>query len=92
MLNYAFQVAVMNNAEPSPSQTAAFEDSLKSGKAKVLFYNSQVTDKTTERLLKIAQDSKVPVVGVTETEPKGLTIQGWFAGQLNQVQTALSKQ
>jgi len=89
MLNDDFQVAIMNNAEPSPSQVEAFEDSLKSGKAKILFYNKQVTDKTTERLLKIARDAKVPVVGVTETEPKDMKIQEWFEGQLKEVATAL---
>lgn len=90
MLNYDFQVAVMNDAEPSPSQVAAFEDSLKSGKARILFYNKQVTDKTTERLLKLAKDAKVAVVGVTETEPKDLKVQAWFAGQLKDVAAALN--
>ena len=90
MLNYDFQVTVMNNAEPSPSQAAAFEDSLKSGKVKILFYNSQVTDKTTERLLALAKAGNVPVVGVTETEPKDVKLQAWFSGQLKQVQAALS--
>ncbi len=90
MLNDEFQVAVMNNAEPSAAQTAAFEDSLRSGKARILFYNSQVTDKTTERLRAIAGEKGVAVVGVTETEPKDLTVQSWISGQLKQVQAALS--
>ena len=89
MLNYEFQVATMNNAEPSPSQVIAFEKSLTDGQAKILFYNSQVTDKTTERLLKIARDHKVLVVGVTETEPKGKTIQTWFGGQLDEIKADL---
>ena len=85
MLNYDFQVATMNNAEPSASQVAAFEKSLKDGEAKILFYNSQVTDKTTERLLDIAKTAHVAVVGVTETEPKGKMIQTWFGGQLDAI-------
>ena len=92
MLNYDFQVVVMNNAEPSPSQVAAFEDSITSGKAKMLFYNRQVTDKTTSRLLAMATKAHVPVVGVTETEPKGVTIQTWFAGQLKQIASVLDAQ
>ena len=91
MLNYEFQVAVMNNAEPSPSQVAAFEDSIKDGKAKILFYNKQVTDKTTERLLAMAKQAHVPVVGVTETEPKGVTIQTWYEGQLKEIATVLEE-
>ncbi|MDQ0473117.1 metal ABC transporter solute-binding protein, Zn/Mn family [Labrys wisconsinensis] len=90
MLNYEFQVATMNDTEPSPSQVAAFEQSLKDGSAKILFYNSQVTDETTKRLLALAKDNKVAVVGVTETEPKGKTLQTWFKSQLEEVQQALS--
>jgi zinc/manganese transport system substrate-binding protein len=90
MLNYQFQVATMNDTEPSPSQVAGFENSLKDGSAKILFYNSQVTDETTRRLLQLAKDNKVTVVGVTETEPAGKTIQTWFGGQLSEVSQALS--
>ena len=90
MVNEPFQIAVMNNAEPSPSQVIAFEKSLTSGEAKILFYNKQVTDKTTARLLDIAKAHKVIVVGVTETMPKGMTIQSWFAGQLDEIKHDLS--
>lgn len=90
MLNYGFQLATMNDTEPSPQQVASFENSLKSGEAKILFYNSQVTDDTTTRLLNLAKASGVKVIGVTETEPKGKTIQTWFAGQIAEVQEALA--
>ena len=90
MLNYDFQVALMNDAEPSATQVAAFENSLKDGSAKILFYNSQVTDEATTRLLDIAKQSKVTVIGVTETEPAGKTIQTWFGGQIDEVQKALA--
>jgi zinc/manganese transport system substrate-binding protein len=90
MLNEKFQTAVMNDAEPTPSQVIAFEKSLKDGSAKVLFYNSQVTDQATERLLRIAEESKVSVIGVTETMPAGMTIQSWFGGQIDAVQKALA--
>lgn len=88
MLNLPFQVAMMNETEPSPRDVAAFEDSLKSGAAKILFYNSQVTDDTTAHLVALARASNVPVVGVTETEPAGETIQSWFAGELAEVARA----
>ncbi len=89
MLNYDFQLAMMNDTEPSPKQVADFEQSLKSGEAKILFYNSQVTDDTTTRLLGLAKDAGVKVIGVTETEPAGKTIAGWFSGQLDEVEDAL---
>ncbi|MGX5842935.1 metal ABC transporter solute-binding protein, Zn/Mn family [Mesorhizobium sp. ArgA1] len=90
MLNYDFQVTLMNDAEPSATQVAAFENSLKDGSAKILFYNSQVTDEATTRLLDIAKQNKVTVIGVTETEPAGQTIQSWFGGQIDAVQKALA--
>ena len=55
MSNYDFQVNIMNDTEPSADQTAAFEKSLTTHTAKMLFYNSQVTDPTTDRIKKIAQ-------------------------------------
>jgi zinc/manganese transport system substrate-binding protein len=90
MLNEKFQTAVMNDAEPTPKQVIAFEKSLKDGSAKVLFYNSQVTDQATERLLGIARANKVSVIGVTETMPAGQTIQSWFGGQIEAVEKALA--
>jgi len=89
MLNYDFQVATMNDSEPSPSEVAGFENSLRDGSAKILFYNSLVTDDTTTRLLKLAKDGHVKIIGVTETEPQGKTIAGWFLGQLQEVEEAL---
>ena len=90
MLNEKFQTAVMNDAEPTPGQVIAFEKSLKDGSAKVLFYNSQVTDQATERLLGIARANKVSVIGVTETMPAGETIQSWFGVQIDAVEKALA--
>jgi zinc/manganese transport system substrate-binding protein len=90
MLNQEFQIAVMNGAEPTPGQVIAFEKSLKDGSAKILFYNSQVADQATGRLLDLARANKVAVVGVTETEPAGQTIQSWFGRQIEAVEKALS--
>jgi zinc/manganese transport system substrate-binding protein len=90
MRNQPFQIAVMNETEPSASQIAAFEKDLKTRAVKVLFYNSQVTDDLTARLQKIATESGVPIVGVSETEPPGLTYQAWMGGQLEATGKALA--
>ena len=90
MLNAPFQLAIMNETEPSARDVAGFEDSLKSRAAKILFYNSQVTDDTTTRLLDLAKASGVPVIGVTETEPAGQTIETWYAGQIAAIEAALA--
>ena len=89
--NQAFQLAMMNDTEPSPRSVADFEKSLKDGTVKILFYNRQVSDATTSRLLDIAKANKVAVVGVTETMPAGKTIVSWFTGQLDKVDQALGK-
>ena len=90
MRNERFQLAVMNNTEPAASDVAAFEGDLKNKRVKLFFYNSQATDAAAKRLLKIAQDNHIPVVGVTETEPQGKSFQDWMEGELDAVQKALS--
>jgi zinc/manganese transport system substrate-binding protein len=91
MVNYAFQVDVMNDTEPSVSETAAFEKSLTTKTAKVLFYNSQVTDPATDRIKKIAVASGVPIIGVTETQPpEDKTYVQWMLQQLRAVEAGLS--
>lgn len=90
MRNQRFQLAMMNDTEPSAKDVAAFEDDLKSGKVKVLIYNKQVSEKLTERLRDIADQEKVPVVGVTETMPANMSYQDWVLGELDALDKALS--
>jgi zinc/manganese transport system substrate-binding protein len=90
MLNYDFQIKIMNDTEPTADETAAFEKSLTSKTAKILFYNSQVTDPTTDRLQKIAKAAGIPVVGVTETQPPDQkSYVDWMLHELDGVQAAL---
>jgi zinc/manganese transport system substrate-binding protein len=91
MLNYDFQVKVMNDADPTADETAAFEKSLISGEVKILFYNSQVTDPTTERMQEIAKKAGVQIVGVTETEPPDMVpYEEWMLIELLKVKAALT--
>jgi zinc/manganese transport system substrate-binding protein len=87
--NSAFQLAIMNDTEPSAADIAAFENDLKSHKVKLLIYNSQATDPTAERMEKIARAAHVPVVGATETEPSGVDYQRWMLSELDAVDKAL---
>jgi zinc/manganese transport system substrate-binding protein len=89
--NERFQMAVMNDTEPSARDIAAFEQDLKERKVKVLLYNKQTGTKLTRRMLDIAHRSKVPVVGVTETEPAGMSYQDWMLTQLADLQKALAQ-
>jgi zinc/manganese transport system substrate-binding protein len=42
-------------------------------------------------MLDLARESNVAVVGVTETEPKGLSYQDWMLTQLEELQRALAQ-
>jgi zinc/manganese transport system substrate-binding protein len=90
--NTRFQLAVMNNTEPSAADVAAFENDLRLHRVRLLIYNSQATDPVAQRMLGIAKAARLPVVGVTETEPPGLTYQGWVTRELNAVAQALLPQ
>jgi zinc/manganese transport system substrate-binding protein len=90
MRNQRFQLAMMNDTEPSARDVASFENDLKQHKVKVLLYNSQVSEKLTLRLLDIAKLAKVPVVGVTETQPANMSFQDWILGQLDALDKALA--
>lgn len=90
MLNQRFQLAVMNNTEPSASDVAAFERDLKTHMVRVLFYNKQASDKIVQHLVDLAHASNIPVVGVTETCPPGLSYQNWMLTQLDETEKALA--
>jgi zinc/manganese transport system substrate-binding protein len=90
MRNERFQLAMMNDTEPSARDIAAFENDLKDRKVKLLIYNSQVSEKLTERLRDLAKRAKVPVIGVTETMPANVKFQDWLLGELDTLDKALS--
>ena len=78
MRNERFQLAVMNDTEPSARDVAAFERDLKTHKVRVMFYNKQASDNLVQHLVDLARASNIPVVGVTETCPPGLSYQDWM--------------
>jgi len=90
MRNERFQLSIMNNTEPAARDVAAFEQDLKGHKVKVMFFNKQASDKAVERLVALARKARIPVVGVTETAPPGLTYQDWMLTQLNDTERALA--
>jgi zinc/manganese transport system substrate-binding protein len=88
--NEELALAVMNNAEPTASEVAAFEDDLKAHKVKVVLYNAQASKPTVQHLVQMARDEKIPVVGISETEPPGTTYQQWMTQQLDALDRALA--
>jgi len=88
-INRGFQNAIMNEIEPAARDVAAMTDDLRNGRAKVLFFNTQVQDSFTEYVVGLAQHGGVPVVGVTETQPEGMTFATWMLEQLDATAEAL---
>ena len=90
--NEKYALAIMNNAEPTPSEVAGFENDLKGHKVKAMLYNAQASEPAVGKLVQLAKDNGIPVVGVSETEPPGSTYQVWMMGQLDALDKALSGQ
>ena len=90
MANERFQLAIMNDTEPSARDVAAFERDLKERKVRVLFYNKQAATKLVEHLIALARASKIPVVGITETAPAGVSYQDWMQNELDETARALA--
>jgi zinc/manganese transport system substrate-binding protein len=90
MRNEKFQLAIMNDTEPSARDVAAFERDLKEHKVRVMFYNKQASNKIVLHLVAIARAAKIPVVGVTETIPPGMSFQDWLMGELADTEKALA--
>jgi len=88
--NEKFQLAIMNDTEPSARDVAAFEQDLKEHRVRVMFYNKQAASKIVQHLVALARAARIPVVGVTETAPPGLTYQDWMLTQLNDAEKALA--
>ena len=90
MANERFQLAIMNDTEPSARDVAAFERDLNERKVRVLFYNKQAPTKLVQHLIGLARASKIPVVGITETAPAGSSYQDWMLMQLDETERALA--
>ena len=88
--NDSFQIAIMNDTEPSAADIAAFEGDLKGRKVQVLLYNAQASSALTRRMQALAKASRIIAVKVTETEPLGMSYQNWMLSQLNALDTALA--
>lgn len=78
MLNEDFQQDMMNGADLTPNEIIQFEQSLNDKEVKLLIYNAQVTDPTTENLKKLALKKGIPVLGVSETMPSKEYYYDWM--------------
>ena len=87
----AFMRAVEEGNDPPTRAVAEEEDLLTHHQVKVLFYNSQVVTPITSAIRDLARRSRVPVVGISETEPVGRTYQQWQLDALAALEAALGR-
>ena len=86
---WAFQAAIMNGTDPSPQDVATETRLLSKRLVKVFVYNQQAVDTITQRLLRVAKRSSIPVVGVYETMPPRHTYQSWMEQETNALYQAI---
>lgn len=91
MLDSAFQLAIMNDAEPSALSRSQFEAHLKNHQVRALIYNLQVQDPVTQAMQSLALQQGIPIIGVTELLPKDQNFDQWYQDTLNRFQDALLK-
>jgi zinc/manganese transport system substrate-binding protein len=89
MRNERFQLAMMNDTEPTAHDLAEFERDLKEKRVKALIFNSQVSEALVTRLRDLATAAKIPVVPVTESLPAGMHFQDWVLSELDKLDKAL---
>ncbi len=82
----SFTHPIEEGSEPSASAVSAMTSLATQHRIKVLLYNNQAVSPITQRVNAAAKAAGVPVVGVAETVPAGLTFQGW---QLEQARALL---
>jgi zinc/manganese transport system substrate-binding protein len=86
-----FMDAVDEGNDPSPQSVITFQNLLKNKQVKVLLYNEQTVTPITEMMKKLAADSGIPVVGITETiQPSDASFQDWMNAQLINLENALN--
>ena len=86
-----FQMSIMNDVPPTFSQVKQFEDELRHHNVRVLIYNNQVINPATKKMLALAEEEKIPTIGVSETMPSGMTYVQWILRELDQLEKALAR-
>jgi zinc/manganese transport system substrate-binding protein len=87
----SFTHPIEQGSEPSAAAVSAMTALVTKHRIKVLFYNSQAVSPITQRIRAAADAAGIPVIGVAETVPAGLTFQAWQLKQAHELLTALSR-
>jgi zinc/manganese transport system substrate-binding protein len=81
--------AIEDGNEPSPGDAQRMTDLIGKRRVRALLYNAQAATTATQRLRALAARSGVPVVGVTESLPRGERFQAWQTRQARALLEAL---
>jgi zinc/manganese transport system substrate-binding protein len=85
-----FARAIESGSEPGPADTQRLEDLIAHRRIRALLYNAQAASPITKRLRSLALRSRVPVVAVTESLPRGeRSYQSWQLHQARALRKAL---
>jgi zinc/manganese transport system substrate-binding protein len=87
----SFTHPIEEGSEPPASAVSAMTALATQHRIKVLFYNSQAVSPITKRVNAAAKAAGVPIVGVAETVPAGLTFQAWQLEQARALLQALGR-
>jgi zinc/manganese transport system substrate-binding protein len=83
--------ALQSGGVPSPKRVAELKDAIMGHRAMILLYNRDAATATTDALVALANDAGIPVVGLGEKLPSGLSHQQWMLRQLNIIHGALNE-
>lgn len=84
-----FSKSIEDGIEPTPTEMAQLEDDITMHRVKFFVENIQTDDPTVKSIVQLAKRNHIPVIAVTETEPKGAHYLQWMMGELQQVQAAI---
>src|SRR5262249_34518399 len=86
-----FTHAIETGVEPTPQAVDAMNTLLREKRVRVLLYNRQAISPITADLRDAAGRAGIPIVGVTETLPAGMSFQQWQVAQARALRRALSR-
>lgn len=86
-----YQLSIMNETEPTATQIKDFEEKLRQHQVKLLIYNNQVSNPSTQRMRKLAEQYGIPTIGVHETKPPNKSYLNWIMLELSRLQHTLEK-
>lgn len=90
--NEAFEKAVENGTDPSPTIVKNMRQGIIQGKIAFLVYNSQSDSKTVDNMIALAKKHNIPILKVTETLPAHKNYKEWMLSQYQQLNTILEKE